>query len=107
MIISLLKFVKQYIVKSYKSIIKFINNMFLLIVVFVLGLFNNFKSYLKSLYLKKNNQIIFILALPLIYDLGIRYILKGFERNYQTGVPSNQLNTIRLFSSLATQPGGF
>ena len=56
MIISLLKFVKQYIVKSYKSIIKFINNMFLLIVVFVLGLFNNFKSYLKSLYLKKNNK---------------------------------------------------
>ena len=54
MIISLLVFVKQYIVKSYNSIIKFIYNIFLLIVVSVLNLFNNFKSYLKNLYFNKN-----------------------------------------------------
>jgi hypothetical protein len=80
MIISLLKFVKQYIVISYKSIIKFIYNMFLLIVVSVLGLFNNLKSYLKNLYFIKNNQIIFILALPLIYDFN--FVFTIFYYNY-------------------------
>lgn len=80
MIISLLKNVKQYIVKSYKSINKFIDNMFLLIVVWVLGLFNNFKSYLINLYFKTNNQIIFILALPLIYDFKLLFTI--FYYNY-------------------------
>ena len=25
-----------------------------------------------------------------------RYILKGFERNYQVGIPSNQINTYKF-----------
>lgn len=34
----------------------------------------------------------------------LRYILMGFERNYQTGIPSNYINTHRYSSSLLTQP---
>lgn len=34
----------------------------------------------------------------------LRCILMGFERNYQTGIPSNYINTHRYFSSLLTQP---
>lgn len=34
----------------------------------------------------------------------LRYILMGFERNYQTGIPSNYINTHRYYSSLLTQP---
>ncbi len=35
---------------------------------------------------------------------SIRCTLKGFERNYQTGIPSNYIKTHRYFSSLLTQP---
>ena len=33
----------------------------------------------------------------------LRCTLMGFERNYQTGIPSNYINTHRYFSSLLTQ----
>jgi len=34
----------------------------------------------------------------------LRCTLMGFERNYQTGILSNYINTQRCFSSLSTQP---
>ena len=34
--------------------------------------------------------------LPRIKILRKRYILKGFERNYQIGIPSNQINTYKF-----------
>lgn len=43
--------------------------------------------------------------LPRIQILRKRYILKSFERNYQVGIPSNQINTYKFYSSLATQSG--
>lgn len=43
-------------------------------------------------------------SLPLISFSGLRCILKNFERNSLTGVPSNHLNRIRFISSLPTQP---
>lgn len=35
--------------------------------------------------------------LPRIQILRKRYILKSFERNYQVGIPSNQINTYKFY----------
>ena len=32
----------------------------------------------------------------------LRYALMGFERNYQIKIPSNQINTLRSYSSIPT-----
>ena len=34
--------------------------------------------------------------------LHLRYTLKGFERNYQIRIPSNQINKIKLYSTAST-----
>ena len=72
MFVSLLQIIKQYIVIFYKSVVKFIDFYTLLIVGQVLNIISILKSYLKSLYFKNNNPIIFILALVFTYlDLSI------------------------------------
>lgn len=80
MFVSLLQIIKQYIVIFYKSVVKFIDFYTLLIVGQVLNIISILKSYLKSLYFKNNNPIIFILALPLIYDFNLLFTI--FFYNY-------------------------
>lgn len=46
----------------------------------MLNIISILKSYLKSLYFKNNNPIIFILALPLIYDFNLLFTI--FYYNY-------------------------